>query len=262
MLMYSNDKRVLRELILMRSANKVILVDAMYGANLNARKASRAKRIIDGCKVAFHLNRSVGASLLALHASNASVCAELASDSTLIVIGALNNYLYGIVYKLDDVVGTFANAHAASNTLLRVYLCNAIRNGDSISGTNTCTVAITKASVVTSLITVIEEICGYTALKAFVVILSFGCVAVTVTSNVCNLFNNVLSFNAKNVGNRCRGLIAAGNAEVCFAYASLCQCLCIAVTTGIAARTTVCTGQACSDGNRCFVFLYAKKACG
>ena len=237
-------------------------MDAMYGTNIITRSASCAKRVIDGCKVVLNLNRARGACLLTLHAANASIGANLACDSALIVVRALNNYLYGIVYKLDDVVGTFTNADAASDTFLRVYLCNAIHNGNGVLGAHFYAVAITKASVVTSLITAIQNVSGKTALKALVFIFSFGYIAVAVTSNVCNLFNNVLGFNAKNVCNFSCGLITTGNAEVGFALASLRQCLCITVASGIAARATVCTGQACSNGNRSFIFLYAKKACG
>ena len=110
----------------MSAADEVVFVNAVNGANLNARSAACAKRVIDGGKVAFNLNRTVGASLLALHTANASVGALLAGDSTLIVVRALNNDLYGVVYKLNDVVGAFANAHAASNALCGVYLCNAV----------------------------------------------------------------------------------------------------------------------------------------
>ena len=92
-------------MILVCTADKIILVDAMYGANLNASFATCAKRIINGCEIVLHLNRTVRACLLTLHTTNASVGAKLASESALIVVRALNNNLYGVVYKLDDVVG-------------------------------------------------------------------------------------------------------------------------------------------------------------
>ena len=91
-------------------------MNAVNGANLNARFAACAERVIDGCKVVFNLNRTVGARLLTFHTTNASVGALLAGDSALIVVRALNNNVYGVSYKLNNVVGTFANAHTASNT--------------------------------------------------------------------------------------------------------------------------------------------------
>ena len=168
----------------MRTANEVIFVNAVNRADLNACLAAGAKRVINGCQVVFNLNSTVRASLLALHTANTAVGAKLASNRALIVVGALNNYLYGIVYKLNDVVGTFANAHAAANTFLRVNLCNAVLNRNSVLGAHACAVAITEASIVAGLIAVIQKVSGNTALKALIVVFSFGCAAVAVTSNV------------------------------------------------------------------------------
>jgi hypothetical protein len=244
------------------AADEVIFVNAVNGANLNARSAACAKRIIDGGKVAFNLNRTVGASLLALHATNASVGALLASDSALIVVRALNNNLNGVVYKLNDVVGAFANAHAAADALLGVYQSHAVLNVNGILGANASAVAVAEAGIGAGLVTVIHKVCGNTALKTCVVVFSFGSIAGAVAGNVCNLLYNVLSLNAKGCGNCLSGLITTGNTKVCFFLGSVCQSLCIAVAAGIAARTAVCTGQALSNGFCGLILFYTKEDVG
>ena len=130
----------------------------MNGANLNARAATGAKCIINGCQVAFYLNSAVGARLLALHAADTTVGANFACNRALIVIRALNNNLNGIVNKLDDVVGTFANTHAATNTFLRIYLCNSVFNVDRISGANIGAVTVTQAGINAGFVAVIHKV--------------------------------------------------------------------------------------------------------
>ena len=234
----------------------------MDRASLNASSATGAQRVVDGCQVVFNLNCTVGTYLLALHAANASVCANLAGKSTLIMVGAFNNYVYGVVYKLDDVVGAFASAHAAANALFGVDLCNTVFKRDRVFGADTNAVAVTEAGIIAGLVTVIQKVCCNTALIALVVVFLVGSLAVSVTSNVCNLFNNVLSFYTKDSRNFFCGIVTAGNAKVCFVFTSVSQCFGITVATGIAASATVCTRQTSSDCNCGFVFLYAKKAIG
>ena len=171
------------------------------------------------------------------------------------MVGALNNYLNGVVYQLDDVVGTFANTHTASNALLGIHNGNAVFNVDRIFGANAGAVAIAKAGKGTNLIAVIQQVCGNAAAKALVVVFPFGCVAIAVAGNVCNLFNNILRFNAKDRRNVARGLIATGNTKVCCCFSTLTKRLCVTVTAGVSARAAVCTGQAFSDsGNRFVLF--------
>ena len=112
----------------MCAADEIIFVNAMYGADLNARAATGAERIVNGCQVVFHFDSAVGASLLALHTANTAVGAKLACNGALIVVRALNNNLNSVVYKLNDVVGAFANAHAAANAaaLIHGYLHNGL----------------------------------------------------------------------------------------------------------------------------------------
>ena len=70
----------------MRSADKVILVDTMNGADLGTRSATCAKRVVVGCKIIFNLNGIARASLLAFHASDTSVDTKLTGNGTLIMI--------------------------------------------------------------------------------------------------------------------------------------------------------------------------------
>ena len=179
------------------SANEIIFMDTVNRANLYAFTATGTERIINSSKIVFNLNCTVRTSLLALHATDTTVRAYLTGDRTLIVIGALNDYLDGIINKLNNVIGTLADAHSASDTLLWVNLCNSVTDAYSISWTDLYAVSVSKTCKGAEFITVIGKVSGNTAFKTNVVILSFNRAAGTVTSNVCYFLNHVCRFNTE-----------------------------------------------------------------
>ncbi len=243
----------------MRSAYEATLVDASYGTDCRTLSATGAEGIIDGSEIVLYLDRAVRAGLLALHASDTTVGADLTGNRAFIVVGARNGYLYGIVYHLDDLVGAGSCADAATDTLLGIDLSNVIFDADSILGTYLNAVTVTETSIGTGLIAGIREIGGETASESLVIELSGGCVAGTVAGNVCDLLDNVLSFNAENGGNALSGIVSAGDTEIGLSFVSFAQSLCVTVTAAIAAGSAVCAGEAVSDCYGGLVFLNAEE---
>ena len=76
----------------MSTANEITDVNTMNRANLMAVAAARALRIINGSKIVFNLNCSLGTVFLTLHTTDTAVGAYLTHLSTLIVARALNYY--------------------------------------------------------------------------------------------------------------------------------------------------------------------------
>ena len=152
-----------------------------------------ALAVIDGGKVVFYLDGTLGTVLLTLHAADTAVRTNLTYLCALVVAGALNNNAGGIVDKVDDVVGTGLCTKAATDTLLGIDLCNAsvVVNGDSIAGTNLDTVAVAKAGKGTVTVTGIVHIRSNTGLNTVVNILSLLGLTSAVTSNVGYLRGNV-----------------------------------------------------------------------
>ena len=85
------------------AADKIILVNAVNGADLNAGAAAGAKRVINGCQIVFYRNGTVGASLLALHTAYTTVGAVFACECAFVVIGTFYSYTYGISYKMNEM---------------------------------------------------------------------------------------------------------------------------------------------------------------
>ena len=92
----------------MSSADKVTLVDTMNGANLCTLTASGTKIVVYGCEIVNHGDSTVRTALLALAASDTTVGTYLAHLSALLVVGALYYDTGGVLYHLDDAVGTGA----------------------------------------------------------------------------------------------------------------------------------------------------------
>ena len=242
----------------MGAAYEATLVDASYGADCRALSATGTEGIIDGSEIVLDLDCAALTGLLALHASDTTVSADLTGNCALIVIGALNGYLYGIVYHLDDLVGAGSCADAATDTLLRIDLGNVVYDADSVLRTYLNAVAVTETSIGAGLIAGISKVCGETASKSLIIELSGGCVAGTVAGNVRYLFNNVLSLNAENRRDLRRALISAGNTEVGGSNLALSESLCIRITSRISAGTTVCPRQAFADCHCGCVLFYAE----
>ena len=243
----------------MRSADEVTLVEASYGTNSHALSATGTETVIDGSEIVLYLDCAVWAGLLALHASDTTVRTDLTGNRALIVVRTVNGHLYGIVNDLNDVVGAGSCADTATDTLLRIDICNVVYDADCVLGTYLNAIAVSKTSVVTGLITGISKICGETATKSLIVELSGGSVAGAVAGNICNLLNYVLSLNAESGGNTLSGIVSTGDAEVGLSLFAFAKCFCVTVATAITTSSAVCTGEAVSDCYGGFVFLNAEE---
>ena len=80
----------------MCAAGEVALVQTMHGAGICASTAAGTQRVVNGRQVVDHLDRAVGTGLFALHTANTAVCAVLARNGALVVIGALHNHSRGV----------------------------------------------------------------------------------------------------------------------------------------------------------------------
>ena len=243
----------------MRSADEVALVEASYGTNSRALSATGTETVIDGSEIVLYLDCAALTGLLALHASDTTVRTDLTGNRALIVAGALNDDLDGIVCDLDNVVGAGPCADTATDTLLRIDICNVVYDADSVLGTYLNAIAMSETSVVTGLITGISKVCGETATKSLIVELSCGSVAGAVAGNVCNLLNYVLSLNAESGGNTLSGIVSTGDAEVGLSLLAFAESLGVTVAAAIAAGSAVCAGEAVSDCYGGLVFLNAEE---
>ena len=109
-----------------RSADEVTFVDAVYGADLNARAATCAERVIDGREVILYGDSTVRTGLLTLHTSDTANRANLACYSTLIMAGALNKNSGLFADDVDNAIGTSLCTKATTDTLLRINLGDAL----------------------------------------------------------------------------------------------------------------------------------------
>ena len=57
----------------MRSADKITLVNTVYGTNPDTLSTACTKRVIYCCQIIYHLDRSVRAGLFTLHTSDTAV---------------------------------------------------------------------------------------------------------------------------------------------------------------------------------------------
>ena len=246
----------------MCAADEVALVDTMNGANLGAFAAAGTLVVVDNGKVVNDLDSTVGAGLLALAAGDTAVLAALADCRALIVIRALYNDALGILDKMNDAIGALACAHTASDTFGGIDLGNAVINSDSVLGTDSYAIAVTKAGVSTELITRIAEVSNATALNAVVDVSALGSLTVAVAGNVSNLLYNVLRLNAEDGSDLLRALVSAGNAEVGGSSLTLCKSLGISIAARVAASTAVSTGEGVTDSEEFLFLLDAEELIG
>jgi hypothetical protein len=179
------------------SADKIAFVDTVNGADLCALATARAERVIDGGKIVFNLDSTILTGLFALHTADTAVCTALSGDRALVVIGALDNDLGGVVNDLDNVLGAGANADAATDTFLRVNVSDVVDHRDSILRAGAHTISVSEASPGAGLVTVVGKTCRNACLGADVIVLSFNRVANSVTRNESHLFNNFTCFNTE-----------------------------------------------------------------
>ena len=243
----------------MRSANEVTLVDAMHGTNLDARAATGAQVVVDGCEVILYSDSTVGAGLLTLHTADTAVGAVLTGERALILVGAFHNNAGGVVDKVNDAVGALAHADAAADTLLGVNVCDTVLDRDSVLRANHSAVTVAKAGKGAEFIAAVCHVGGAAGLVTLVVVLSGCYVTGAVAGNVSNLFNNVLSGNAEDSRDLLSGTVTAGNAEIGLVGGLFRKSLSITVTSGISARAAVCTGQTVTDSQSGLILFHSEE---
>ena len=243
----------------MRSADEVTLVDAMNGAHLCASTASGAKGVIYRSEISLYLDRAAGTGLLTLHTADTAVRAILTDVSTLVVVGALNDYARGVVDEVNNTVGTLSYTDSAADTLTGIDLSNIVLDKDSVLRAYLCTVAVTEAGKRAEFISTVRHIRGAAALESAEVVSSLYYVTRAVAGNVCNLLYYVLSLNTECFSNTLGGRVTAGNAEISLIGGFFSESLSIAVTARVSARATVCAGQTVTDREVGLVLLDTKE---
>ena len=108
----------------MCSAAEVILVNTSDRTSILTSSAAGTLVVIYNRKVVYNLNRTVGAGLLTFAAGNTAVLAELANNSTLVMVVTKNNNTGCIAYNVKQTVGTFLYTKTAADALLRINSCN------------------------------------------------------------------------------------------------------------------------------------------
>ena len=108
----------------MCSAAEVILVNTSDRTSILTSSATGTLVVVYNRKVVYNLNCTVRAGLLAFAAGNTAVLAELADNSTLVVIVAKNNNTGCISYNVEEPIGTFLYTKTAADALLRINSCN------------------------------------------------------------------------------------------------------------------------------------------
>ena len=240
----------------MSTADEITLMNTLNRTSILADTAACALVIIDGSKVVNDLDRTLGTNLLTLAAGDTSVETCLSYLSALVMAGALNNGLYSVWNKVNNVVGTGTGAKSAADTLLWIDLGNAaLCDADGISWTNCNTVTVAEAGECAESITGEAHISSYTGLWSNVLVLLFFGLAGAVTSNVCNHLNNILCLNAHNGCYSFSNTVTTGGTEICLGGSALCESLCITVTAGESTGTTVGTGELFTNSGETLVFL-------
>lgn len=241
----------------MSSADKVALVDTVNGAGGNAGAAVGTERVIDDRKIVNDLDSAARAGLFALLTADTAVLALLAHDSAGLVVGALYYDTGRVNDKVDKMLGAGVYANATAYALLCVYVGDAVLEVDRILGAGNRTVAVAKTGGGTGLVAAVGKVCRNTVGLAAVIVLFVYRAAYAVTSDVRNLFNDVLSLNSEAGGDSLCGFVTAGNAEVACGSA-LGKCLGVAVASAVSAGAAVSTGKAVTHCKEGFVLLNAE----
>jgi hypothetical protein len=251
------------KLFKMRTASEAFEVNTLLRTNILTSATSGTLRIINYSKIILNLDCTVRTGLLTLHTANTAVRTSLVGYSTLIVAGTLNNNSGLFANNVNNVVRTGLFAKTTADTLGRIYVSNTILRVDldSILRTNCDTVAVAKTSIGTNGITCVRKLCSLTGLDAVVNVLSVLRLAMTVTSNECNLSINVTCSKAHDLTDLSSNVCAAGDTEAGVVTLALTESLSVTVTTGVTASTAVSTGKAITNSNNLLIFLNCKEAC-
>ena len=232
-------------------------MDSANGTSIDASAAACALGVIEKGKILVHSDRAVGASACTLGASDTTVGAHLAGESTLIVVRAADRDYGAVLLHLDGAVRTGLCAKTATRAEARNNFCYAVVNEDRVVGANRCAVAKTDAGEGTNVFA-LPMLCSLTAgLEAvaevlFILLGSFAC---AVATNVSKELDGLAGFDAKDACNLLRGGVAAGNAEVGFGDLALGESSSIAVASAESAGTAVSTGKRITDGEELFILF-------
>ncbi len=245
----------------MSTADKITAVYTMNRANIVTSSAACALIIVDGGDIIHEGYCAFGAFLYAKTAGYAAVCTNALYCKTFVVVVALYNNAFGIIYKMNYAVGAGFYAKTATDTAARVDSCDIFFfiNADCITGANIYTVAVAEAGKGAESVTCEIHICRSTGFRAVVLILTRICRTGAVAGYISNLFNNVGCLKSHYSRNILGSAVAAGNTErgiVGFAFG---KSLGVIVTSGKSASTAVCTGKAVSDLCDFRIFFYSEE---
>ena len=108
------------KLFKMRAADEITEMYTFNYTNLVTLSTACALGVINGSKIVFNLDCSFGTVLFTLHTAYAAVGADLTNLSTLIMAGTLYNYASGVVYKVNNVIGTSLCTKTATETVILI----------------------------------------------------------------------------------------------------------------------------------------------
>ncbi len=210
-----------------------------------ADAAACALVVIYDSEVVFNLYCTVRTILFALAAGNTAVGTILTCNSTLVVIVALDNNSRGVVYKMNNMIGTDFYTKTAADTFSRVYPCDVFLavNADCISGANVYAVAVAEAGIGAKSVTGIIEVCRLAGFRSVIDIFSLLGKTSAVARNISDALNDITRFNTENFCNLACCAVAAGDTKIGLLSFSKRKSLCISITAGEAASTAICTGK-------------------
>ena len=241
----------------MSAANEVFEVNTLLGANFLTSATTGALGVVNGSEVVLYLDSSVRTGLLTLHTADTAYGTNLVCNSALIMAGALNDNAGIVGNNVNYVVGTGLCTDATADTLGRIDVSDALLgiDDDSILGTYCNTVAVAETCEGTVAVTVVVKLCSGTGLDAVVNVLSLLGLARAVTAYVRNLCGNVACCKTHDLAELLSNVSATGSTEAGIVGLALTKSLSISVTTGVAAGTAVCTGEAVTNRNDLLIFL-------
>ena len=204
-----------RKSLEMSAADKIAGMYTFHRAHVMASSAAGTLLVIDGGKVVFNLNCSLGAGFFAFSATDTAVGADLAHLSALIMARALNNNTGGVVYKADNSVGTFLYTETAADTFSGVDLSYAFFgiDADSVSRANLNAVTVAKAGKGTIAVSRIRHICRKAGLCSVINVLSLAGKAGAVAGNVSNTLYNLACFKSHDLCDLLCNSVASGDTE-------------------------------------------------
>lgn len=123
--------------------------DQVLGTNLGAKTTGGTFTVVNHCQVLFQMDGILRADLGADAASNAALGTATDSDSTFRLRCTGNKHMLIVFHGYNKVPGTDLGASHTAYTFLLIHLCHTVNNMDSIILTNSGTVTVAEAAVLT-----------------------------------------------------------------------------------------------------------------